>query len=116
MIRLRTQARRRLRLSDACYHVLRLTGWLVVTTGCVAALWLLLFAALGNFSFSGTVVQLENFASRYVSASADRQERLVQFFWLTSAGLFAAVGFFRRHSLDLREPAEPSHFRETNHG
>lgn len=104
------------RLADACYHCLRLSGWLAVTLACVAALWLLFFAALGNFSFGGTVLQLENFASRYVAASAERQDRFAHFFWLTSAGLFAAVGFFRRHSLLTRGAAATSDPRETHHG
>ncbi|WP_245829369.1 hypothetical protein [Novosphingobium mathurense] len=103
-------------LADACYHGLRLIGWLAVTLGCVAALWLLFFAALGNFRFGGTVLQLENFASRYVAASAERQDRFAHCFWLTSAGLFAAVGFFRRHSLLTRGAAAASHSRETHHG
>ena len=105
-----------MRLADACYHGLRLAGWLAVTLGCVAALWLLFFAALGNFNFGGTVLQLENFASRYVAASAERQDRFAHLFWLTSAGLFAAVGFFRRHSLLTRGEPTASNPRETNHG
>ena len=35
--------RRPMRLADACYQALRLTGWLAVTLACVAALWLLFF-------------------------------------------------------------------------
>ncbi|WP_244970570.1 hypothetical protein [Novosphingobium aerophilum] len=105
-----------MRLADACYHSLRLIGWLAVTLACVAAVWLLFFAALGNFSFGGTVLQLENFASRYVAASAERQDRFAHVFWLTSAGLFAAVGYFRRHSLLTRGAAVTSHSRETHHG
>jgi hypothetical protein len=46
-----------------------------VTLACVAALWLLFFVALGNFGFGGTVLQLENFASRYVAADGARQDR-----------------------------------------
>ena len=116
MIALLASPRRPMRLADACYQALRLTGWLAVTLACVAALWLLFFAALGNFSFGGTVLQLENFASRYVAASAERQDRFAHFFWLTSAGLFAAVGFFRRHSLLARGAAATSDPRETHHG
>jgi len=116
MIALLASPRRPRRLADACYHCLRLSGWLAVTLACVAALWLLFFAALGNFSFGGTVLQLENFASRYVAASAERQDRFAHFFWLTSAGLFAAVGFFRRHSLLTRGAAATSDPRETHHG
>ncbi len=116
MITPHASARQSWHLADACYHGLRPAGWLAVTLGCVAALWLLFFAALGNFSFGGTVLQLENFASRYVAASAERQDRFAHVFWLTSAGLFAAVGFFRRHSLLARGAAATSHFRENLHG
>ena len=116
MIALLASPRRPRRLADACYHGLRLVGWLAVTFACVAALWLLFFAALGNFSFGGTMLQIENFASRYVAASAERQDRFAHFFWLTSAGLFAAVGFFRRHSLLVRGAAATSDPRETHHG
>ncbi len=99
----------RTRLADACYLALRLSGWLAVTLGCVAALWLLFFVALGNFSFSGTVLQLDNFASRYVAATSARRGRFRLLFWLASAALFAGVGFFRRHSLgDLRLAANPN--------
>ena len=62
MITPHASARQSSHLADACYHGLRLAGWLAVTLGCVAALWLLFFAALGNFSFGGTVRQIENFA------------------------------------------------------
>ena len=116
MIALLASPRWPMRLGDACYHGLRLAGWLAVTLGCVAALWLLFFAALGNFSFGGTVLQIENFASRYVAASAERQDHFAHLFWLTSAGLFAAVGFFRRHSLLTRGQPAASNPRETNHG
>ena len=64
MITLHASTRRSWHLAEACYHSLRVTGWLAVTLGCVAALWLLFFAALGNFSFGETVLQIENFASR----------------------------------------------------
>ena len=104
------------RFADTCYLALRLIGWLAVTLGCVAALWLLFFVALGNFSFSGTVLQLDNFASRYVAATSARRGRFRLLFWLASAALFVGVAFFRRHSLrDLGAPAIPQS-KETNHG
>ena len=104
------------RLADGCYLALRLTGWLAVTLGCVAALWLLFFVALGNFSFSGTVVQLDNFASRYIAADAARQDRFRLFFWLASAALFAVLAFFRRHSLGNLGPAANPICEEKDHG
>jgi hypothetical protein len=71
--------------ADACYLALRVTGWLAVTSACVAALWLLFFVMLGDFSFRGTMLQLENFASRYVAADGARQDRFRLLFWLASA-------------------------------
>ncbi len=103
------------RFADACYLALRGTGWLAVTSACVAALWLLFFVMLGNFSFAGTVLQLENFASRYVAADGARQDRFRLLFWLASAGLFVLVAFFRRHSLG-RVAANIPHSKETPYG
>lgn len=103
------------RFADACYLALRVTGWLVVTSACVAALWMLFFVMLGDFSFGGTVLQIDNFASRYVAADDARQDRFRLVFWLASAGLFALVAFFRRHSLG-RGIADTPYSKETPHG
>jgi hypothetical protein len=103
------------RFADACYLALRVTGWLAVTLACVASLWLLFFVMLGDFSFAGTVLQLENFASRYVAADGARQDRFRLLFWLASTGLFVLVAFFRRHSLG-RMAANIPHSKETPHG
>ncbi|MBK6414148.1 MAG: hypothetical protein LKG22_00240 [Sphingobium sp.] len=103
------------RFADACYLALRVTGWLAVTLACVAALWLLFFVMLGDFSFVGTVLQLENFASRYVAADGARQDRFRLMFWLASAGLFVLIAFFRRHSLG-RAAANIPHSKEPPHG
>lgn len=103
------------RFADGCYLALRVTGWLAVTSACVAALWLLFFVMLGNFSFAGTVLQIENFASRYVAADGARQDRFRLMFWLASAGLFVLAAFFRRHSLG-RVAADTPHSKETPHG
>lgn len=86
-------------LQDACYILLRLSGWLTVTAACVIGLWAAFFAALGQFTFAGTMLHLGNFASRYVAAGAERQDEFRALFWAWSAGLFAAVGFFRRRAL-----------------
>lgn len=103
------------RFSDACYLALRVTGWLAVTSACVAALWLLFFVMLGDFSFAGTVLQIENFASRYVVADVARQDRFRLMFWLASAALFVLVAFFRRHSLGRVATTIPDS-KETPHG
>lgn len=78
---------------------LRLSGWLTVTAACVIGLWAAFFAALGQFSFTGTVLHLGNFAARYVAAGAERQDGFRALFWAWSAGLFVAAGFFRRRAL-----------------
>lgn len=103
-------------LADACYHALRLVGWLAVTSACVAALWLLFFVMLGNFRFDATLFQLDNFAARYVAAGAERQDKFRQGFWVATAGLFVAVGFFRRHSLMRPELAATPTSEESIHG
>ena len=87
------------KLGHASYVALRLTGWLVINMACVLALWTMLFAALGAFTFPGTVLHLENFASRYVAADPVRRSAFQQLFWLTSAGLFCVIGVLRRHAL-----------------
>ena len=86
-------------LQDACYAALRLSGWLTVTAACVIGLWAAFFAALGQFTFSGTMLHLGNFAARYVAAGAERQDGFRALFWAWSAGLFVVVGFFRRRAL-----------------
>jgi hypothetical protein len=86
-------------LQNACYALLRLSGWLTVTMACVIGLWAAFFVMLGQFTFSGTMLHLGNFAARYVAAGAERQDAFRALFWAWSAGLFVAVGFFRRRTL-----------------
>lgn len=90
---------RRLSLGDACYLALCWSGWLAVTASCVVAVWVTFFVFLGEFGFTETVVHIENFASRYVAADADRQAHFERLFWVVSVVLFAGAAFFRRHSL-----------------
>lgn len=87
------------RLQDACYALLRFSGWLTVTAACVIGLWAVFFAVLGQFTFAGTMLHLSNLAARYVAAGAERQEGFRALFWAWSAGLFVAVGFFRHRAL-----------------
>lgn len=86
-------------LQGACYVALRLGGWLTVTLACVFGIWAAFFVVLGQFTFSGTMLHLDNFAARYVNAGAERQDAFRALFWAWSAGLFVAVGFFRRRAL-----------------
>ncbi len=93
------------RWADACYVALRLAGWLATCTAIVAALWVLFFVLLGEFTFSGAVLHLENFASRFVAADAQRQAAFEAQFWIASGVLLLIVGVLRRHALaDLLPP------------
>lgn len=86
-------------LAATCYIALRLTGWLAVTLACVAACWALLFVMLGEFTFSGFALHLDNFAARYVAANPARQDAFRAQFWAASSVLFLIAGVLRRHSL-----------------
>lgn len=92
-------SRGRSRLADCCYIGLKLTGWIAVTGCCVVASWASVFLFLGEFDFGRTLLHLDNFASRYLAADAARRDGVEQGFWIVSAGIFALVGFMRRHGL-----------------
>lgn len=88
-----------LNLPDLCYASLKLSGWLVVTTSCVIATYVVVFLMLGEFSFAGFIGQFVNFADRYLAADPARQLRFDSHLIAVSAALFGTIGFFRRHSL-----------------
>ena len=90
----RTAARERW-WARACYVTLRLCGWLAVCVAFVAACWALFFAALGEFTFAGLVLHLENFADRYISADPLRQAAFRAQFWLASGAVFLVVAVLR---------------------
>lgn len=89
----------------ACYAALRLAGWLVTCSAIVAALWVLFFVLLGEFTFAGAVLHLDNFASRFIAADSQRQAAFEAQFWIASGVLLLIVGVLRRHALaDLLPP------------
>jgi len=90
---------------------LRLTGWLAVTGLAAMGLLAFIFFALGNFSVPGTMLQLDNLASRYVAADAARQAQFNGLLATMFGALAAATAFFRRASF-LRI----LNGRETTHG
>ncbi len=100
------------RPAHAIYVALRLAGWLVTCTAIVAALWVLLFVLLGQFTFAGTILHLDNFAARFVAADAQRQATFETQFWIASGVLFLVVGVLRRHALRDLIP----HSKETADG
>jgi len=87
------------RWADACYAALRLAGWLTTSSAIVAALWVLFFVMLGEFTFAGTVLHLDNFAARYVAADFERRAAFEAQFWIASGVLCLVVGVLRRHAL-----------------
>lgn len=100
------------RWADACYAALRLAGWLATSAAIVAAHWVLFFVMLGEFTFAGAVLQLENFAARYVAADIERRATFETQFWIASGVLFLVVGVLRRHALRDLIP----HSKETADG
>lgn len=78
---------------------LRLSGWMTTTLMATLGVATLLFLILGSFTLSGTMLQLDNLASRYLAADPDRQ---AQFHCIACAVLvisFALISFLRRASL-----------------
>lgn len=100
------------RWADACYAALRLAGWLATSVAIVAALWVLFFAMLGEFTFAGALLHLENFAARYVAADIERRAAFETQFWIASGVLLLVAGVLRRHALRDLFP----HSKETADG
>ena len=78
---------------------LRVVGW--TAAHALAALGLIasLAVVLGNFSLTGTLLQLANLAAHFVIASPQRQTQFAQLLLAIWAAGFVGVGFFRRASL-----------------
>ena len=78
---------------------LRVTGWLAVNA--LAALGMIagLAVVLGNFSLSGTLLQLANLAAHFAIASPQRQTQFAHLLLVIWATGFVGVGVFRRASL-----------------
>lgn len=86
-------------VQDTCHLGLRLAGWILINVCCTGAVWLALFAILGEFTLTGTLLHLDNFASRYLAADAARQAHLRSQFWIASAVLFLGLAVLRAGSL-----------------
>ena len=86
-------------VQDTCHLGLCLAGWLLINICCTGAIWLALFIVLGEFTLSGTLLHLDNFASRYLAAEAAHQAHLRSQFWIASAVLFLGLAVLRAGSL-----------------
>lgn len=105
------------KVQDTCHTGLCLAGWLLVNTCCTGAVWLALFVVLGQFTLTGTLLHLDNFASRYLAADAARQEHLHHQFWIASTVLFLGLAVLRAGSLPRWHPTRAqSPSGETSHG
>lgn len=105
------------KVQDACHTGLCLAGWLVVNICCTGAVWLALFVVLGQFTLTGTLLHLDNFARRYLAADAARQAHLHHQFWIASTVLLLGVAVLRAGSLPRwHATCAKSPSQETSHG
>lgn len=81
------------------YFYLHFTGFLATTLLMTWGMFFLFFLVIGGFSFDGLMHQLNNFASRYVAADADRIAAFKQTITIAHLVLASAIIFFRRHSI-----------------
>lgn len=84
---------------DALYIMLHTLGLAATTMLMVWGLLVLFFLLLGGFSTDGLMHQLDNLASRYVAADAERVASFKEVLLRTQFLLCAAVLFFRRGSI-----------------
>jgi hypothetical protein len=77
---------------------LRLSGWIAVNALCAMGCIALVFFAIGSFSIAGTMLQLANLATRYVSADPGRRGEFNTIVIVGLALFFVATAFFRRAS------------------
>lgn len=87
------------RSQDALLVVLRLAGWIATTVMATLGVATLFFWLLGGFTLSGTMLQVDNLASRYLEADAARQTQFHTIVCSVLGIAFALISFFRRASL-----------------
>lgn len=78
---------------------LRTAGWLAVTLLAAFGVIAAAFFVIGNFTVPGTMLQLDNLASRYVAADASRQAQFDILLATSTSIVFVVIGVFRRASL-----------------
>ena len=87
------------------YLYLHMAGFLATTLLITWGLFVLFFLAIGGLSVDGMMHQLNNMASRYVTADAIRVASFKHILIVAHMLLSAAVILFRRHSiLPSRDP------------
>ncbi len=81
------------------YFYLHFAGFLATTLLMTWGLFFLFVLAIGGFSFDGLMHQLNNLASRYVVADADRIASFKQTIFIAHLILSSAIIVFRRNSI-----------------
>ncbi len=81
---------------SALYTALCLTGWFVTTLLSTLGLYVVFFILIGSFSLEGTLLQLDNMASRYAEADELRRTQFHQILAIVFAIAFAVVAHSRR--------------------
>ena len=94
-----TRAGHQERRQDALLVGLRLTGWLATSVMATLGVATLFFWLLGSFTLSGTMLQLDNLASRYLEADAARRAQFHSIICAVLGLSFVFIAFFRRASL-----------------
>ncbi len=84
---------------DALFVALRLAGWGTTTLLAALGTGLLVFLALGGFTFSGLVMQLGNLAYRFSAADAARRGEFEAIVLAIFVIVVALTALFRRASL-----------------
>jgi len=84
---------------EAFYLALHLCWFLGTTLLLSWGLFVLFFVAIGGFSLDGLMHQLNNLASRYVVADAQRASSFAHMVLAAHVLLSAAIIFLRRHSI-----------------
>ncbi len=88
------------------YLALHWSGLLASTLLMSWGVFVLFFLVIGSFSLDGAMLHLDNFASRYVTADADRLMRFKAMLATVHLVVFATILFLRRGSLTPRDPAQ----------
>lgn len=78
---------------------LRLAGWAATTVLASLGTGLLVFLVLGNFTFTGLMLQLDNLASRFVAAGSARRAEFEAIVLISFAIALGLTAVFRRASL-----------------
>lgn len=97
--------KRKIDVGFLLYFYLHMAGFLATTLLITWGLFVLFFLAIGDLSVDGMMHQLNNMASRYVTAGAARIASFKHVLIVAHTLLSAAVMFFRRNSiLPARDP------------